>query len=200
MPTFSQNVSHHTYTTLTPCKCGCGVSKCGVKRSGRRLALTGHHLETSELGPQAYPINQPEPRRLLNKIHGRNRYNTGGCLADEQMYCRTIPVFESVFRVSDACRIFVRFTAGPVSIRRRVTVVPYSLRLYCDRQKVQSKPVVVDVQKCSVFTSISTRFTVISQEEQEMGHVYWYYIDCCVVFNVHWLTVAGIALTGITGP
>ena len=57
-------------------------------------------------------------------------------------------VFESaVAIVTDTHVILViRFTAGPVSVRGRVAVIPHSCS--CD---VQSKPVIVGAQKSSVF-------------------------------------------------
>ena len=69
------------------------------------------------------------------------------------MPIRALPVVEPVLPVNDASGVLVvSFTVAPVSIRRRVTVVPHSWRFTCNRQYVQSKPVVVDVQGRSVFT------------------------------------------------
>jgi len=97
------------------------------------------------------------PFQISDWYGGRHTCHTAsgatGLLADEVIECRARSVLESVVRKTDACASFTGFTARPVSIRRRVTVVPCCWRLCRDRHNVQSKPVTVVTQLRSVFTS-----------------------------------------------
>ena len=52
------------------------------------------------------------------------------------------PVTEPILRVADAYSVIVRFTTLPVSIRRRVAVVPPGSSLWCGCLFVQSEPVI----------------------------------------------------------
>ena len=58
----------------------------------------------------------------------------------------TPPVLEPVLRVTDASSPLVGFTTRPVSVRRRVAVVPSSIRSCVPVIFVQSEPVICGIQ------------------------------------------------------
>ena len=108
-----------------------------------------------------FPINT---YLLTEWIHLRMSCTcTGGFLASVQMMISASPIVESVLSVNDASGILVvSLTERPVSIRRLVTVVPNSWWFPCNRQYVQSKPVIGDVQRRSVCTPPSSSSSFIS--------------------------------------
>ena len=100
---------------------------------------------------------------LTEWIHLRTCTGTGGFLASVQMMISASPIVESVLSVNDACCLLVVSLAErPVSIRRLVTVVPNSWWFPCNRQYVQSKPVIGDVQRSSVCTPPPSSSSFIS--------------------------------------
>ena len=62
-------------------------------------------------------------------------------LASVVMLIGARPVLEPVLRVTDASSPLIRFISRPVSIRRRVAVVPLSSSVRCSCLFVQAEPV-----------------------------------------------------------
>ena len=99
---------------------------------------------------------------LVNRRHDRNerlyKYATCAFLASVVIVPTARPVLEPVLRVTDAYSLIIRFTARPVSIHRRVAVVPPSSSVRYSCLFVQAEPVLSRNQEpvlspFSVFTS-----------------------------------------------
>ena len=80
----------------------------------------------------------------------QKKWVTSGFLASVEKLFVALPVLESILCVTDASSVLIRFTVRPVSIRRRVAVLPDISSSRCSHQ---AEPVILRVQRRSVSTT-----------------------------------------------